>query len=339
MVGFEIDILSLLAQTRDSICLEDFLNIQSLEIKKAFIDLQKKGLIRHTYAGRWCLYRESLREEVCQLFNLSLPSVTLQMRDELEREIEIAQDAFEKGRLHIAFQKIYHSLDRARCLRSIFHRCLIYKYIGIFHLRIGDFNCAEQNLADAAVLATFLKNTQEIFDIDIYRSIIHLEKNNSKSGSILTIERLIRSKGNKNSAHFNAICAWATIILGDYRNHQRCIQKYYTYIPQTMSSTDLFFLQYVVRALKLQKRENKIQLLKIIPSLDLFMQWEYSKILPQIFEHIPIGSINLKLPPKHLLFLKTDGKKASDNIMYTNDVSSITITIFSMNERFKTSGK
>ena len=310
LVGFEIDILSLLAQTRDSICLEDFLNIQSLEIKKAFIDLQKKGLIRHTYAGRWCLYRESLREEVCQLFNLSLPSVTLQMRDELEREIEIAQDAFEKGRLHIAFQKIYHSLDRSRCIRSIFHRCLIYKYIGIFHLRIGDFNCAEQNLADAAVLATFLKNTQEIFDIDIYRSIIHLEKNNSKSGSILTIERLIRSKGNKNSAHFNAICAWATIILGDYRNHQRCIQKYYMHIPQTMSSTDLFFLQYVVRALKLQNREDKIQeLLKRIPSLDLFMQWEYSKILPQIFEHIPIGSISLKLPPKHLLFLKNRWKK------------------------------
>ena len=77
-----------------------------------------------------------------------------------------------------------------------------------------------------------------------------------------------------------------------------------------MSSTDLFFLQYVVRALKLQKREDKIQeLLKIIPSLDLFMQWEYSKILPQIFEHIPIGSISLKLPPKHLLFLKNRWKK------------------------------
>ena len=57
-------------------------------------------------------------------------------------------------------------------------------------------------------------------------------------------------------------------------------------------------------------REDKIQeLLKTIPSLDLFMQWEYSKILPQIFEHIPIGSISLKLPPKHLLFLKNRWKK------------------------------
>ena len=310
LAGFEIDILSLLAQTLDSICLEDFLNIQSPEIKKAFIDLQKKGLIRHTYAGRWCLYRESLREEVCKIFHLSLPSITSQMRIELEKEINVAQDNFEKGRLYIAFQKIYHSLDRACCIRSVFHRCLIYKYIGVFHLRIGDFNCAEQNLADAAVLATFLTNTQEIFDIDIYRSIINLEKNNSKSGSILTIERLIRSKGNKNSTHFNAICAWATVILGDYRNHQRCIHKYYMNIPHRMSSTDLFFLQYVIRSLKIQEREDQIQeLLKYIPSLDIFMQWEYSKILPQIFEHTPIGSISIKLPPKQLLFLKNRWKK------------------------------
>ena len=64
------------------------------------------------------------------------------------------------------------------------------------------------------------------------------------------------------------------------------------------------------------------------------MQWEYGKILPQIFEHIPIGSISLKLPPKHLLFLKTDGKKVSDNIIYMNDIMLYsTITIFSMNEK------
>ena len=81
-------------------------------------------------------------------------------------------------------------------------------------------------------------------------------------------------------------------------------------IPQRMSSTDLFFLQYVIRSLKIQEREDKIQeLLKYIPSLDIFMQWEYSKILPQIFEHIPIGSISIKLPPKQLLFLKNRWKK------------------------------
>ena len=74
LVGFEIDILSLLAQNRDSICLEDFLNIQSLEIKKAFIDLQKKGLIRHTYAGRWCLYRESPEKKSvnCSIYHCHL---------------------------------------------------------------------------------------------------------------------------------------------------------------------------------------------------------------------------------------------------------------------------
>ena len=312
--GFEIDIVSLLAQTRDSICLENFLHVQSPEIKKAFIDLQKHGLIRHSFAGRWRLYRESLRQDICTTFHLSVPSITETMISDVKNEIEIASLDFEQGHLYAGLQKMYHLLDKAYCLHSRELCGLIYKKLGIFHLRIGDFFAAEQHLADAAVFASALQQESENFQIDIYRAIVHLEKNNSKSGSILAVERLIRCKGNKKSPYYYAICAWAMIILKDYRNHQRFIQKYKLTqsAEQARTPTDLFFLQYVIRALKIQNKEADINTLlqqnNIEESHEL-LRWEYSKILPNHFEKVPIGNLSLKLTPLQLLHLKNRWKE------------------------------